>query len=355
MLIDFTVQNFRSFRTAERLTLVAGNLTELAGNTFEFTDDLRLLKSAVVYGPNASGKSNFIRAVECMRDIVVLSVDEADFWSGIIGCEPFRLDKSETQEPTSFEANFAVDGVRFQYGFSVLLGYIQREWLRAYPKKVVQQWFTRENDGGDTKFTFSPHLTGEKKRLTELMCPDALFLSVAAKFNHQQLSPIYGWFKDRLQIIRDARVSTPAMEYTCAGSRIRFHKFVIDSIKAVDLGIDDFEVHLPPEPSEEKLEGSKPDKQGARWRPRRNVKVLTVHKIPDSDKSVQFDLQEESFGMCRFFGLIGHLIDGLQANSVTLVDELDASMHPMLTRVLVGLFNNAKTNPHNVAGYFYDA
>lgn len=348
MLIQFSVQNFRSFRESETLSLTAGSPTELPDNTFSPStlEDLRLLKTAVVYGPNASGKSNLIRAMEFMRDMVEDSLAGMPAIERFFGLSPFRLDHKSASEPTTFEAIFMIDGVRYQYGFSVLNRTVSREWLRAYPNKVAQSWF--ERGLGEDSWNFSPHLKGEKKRLVELTRPDALFLSVAAKFNHQQLTPVYAWFQDRVRIIGATPTDT---EYTARRSSedLDFHKLVENALKIADLGIADFQVEQQSESSGDSLfEVPKlADGTPARARRRRAI-VKTLHRILNPEKVVEFDLmRDESLGTRRFFGLIGKWVNALRTASVVFVDELDASMHPMLTRLLVTMFQDPHMNPHN--------
>jgi AAA15 family ATPase/GTPase len=337
LLIDFSVENFRSIRTTQTLSLAAASLSELSANTFAGVEGVRLLRGAVIYGPNASGKSNLIRAVNFMRDAVVQSVD-AD-WSSDSHIEPFRLDSTSTQRPSRFEMNFILNGVRHQYGFSIFEQNIQSEWLLAYPKKAPQVWFKRSEV---ERFHFGPHLGGEKKRLHTLTRPDALFLSVAKQFNHQQLSPIYDWFKDWLQVLGISRVPFADTDYTArmAAKDPELNRLVTDALKFADLGIDKVEVKLPSEHA-----GDVP--VGTGLLPRRRPVIHTFHRFPDSTTVVEFNMKRnESFGTQRFFGLIGRWIEGLRRGSIIFVDELDASMHPALTRALVQMFQNPKLSRH---------
>ena len=147
MLIEFTVENFRSFRDEQRFSFVATNATEHEEtHVIQAPTGERLLRAAAVYGANASGKSNLLLALSAMRSVVVNSSRRTQS-SRIEEIQPFRLDADSKQKPTTFEAIFvAADGIRYQYGFSATTERVTAEWLYAFPKGRAQLWFSRQDD-----------------------------------------------------------------------------------------------------------------------------------------------------------------------------------------------------------------
>ncbi len=201
MLLEFRFENYRSFRDETTLSLVASkDRTLLDTNTAAVSDQglPRALRSAVIYGANASGKSNVIRALQLMRGVVVefaaLKPEQT------FNVQPFRLSKTSVDAPTKFEALFVVGGVRYQYGFEFTPQRILSEWLFAYHTSKPQRWFVREFDASKNRQTirFGPHLTGPKTTWRDATRPNALFLSTAVQLNSEQLAPIVDWFTNFL-------------------------------------------------------------------------------------------------------------------------------------------------------------
>ena len=146
MLIQFSVKNWRSIKEEQTLSLVMAKGDELAAsNSFKHTTPgtSSLLRSLAIYGPNAAGKSNVIKAMRIMERIVS---DSASKWQqgDAIPVVPFLLDNDTKTEPSEFEAIFVANGVRYQYGFSATTERIIEEWLLAYPVGRPQRWFSRE-------------------------------------------------------------------------------------------------------------------------------------------------------------------------------------------------------------------
>src|SRR5690606_27171967 len=136
MLIEMSVANFRSFRETQTFTLVKGKGDEMvATNTFNAAaaNNIALLRSAAIYGPNASGKSNLLLALQTMKQVVVESAINLHRGDKL-PVAPFRLSPDTRQHPSEFEATFLVNGVRYQYGFAATAERIHEEWLLAYPK-----------------------------------------------------------------------------------------------------------------------------------------------------------------------------------------------------------------------------
>ncbi len=168
MLLEFRVGNFRSYAAEKRFSMVAGSGKELLSNTMtiEGFDRSSLLRSAAIYGANASGKSNLIHAFAFFRHFV-LSSSENRQDGDKIPVHPFLLDPKLASSPSQFEMTFLRDGVRHQYGFVVSRERVHEEWLTVYPKGKPQEWFQRTLDStGKSTWSWSrTHLRGDKSQL----------------------------------------------------------------------------------------------------------------------------------------------------------------------------------------------
>ena len=153
MLIEFSVSNFRSIRAKQTLSLVASpDSNHLERNVISNGDDeMRLLKSAVIYGPNAAGKSNLLRALETLRELVQNSATKTQEGQAI-NVSPFLFSTASSQQASEFEIVFvADDGIRYHYFCAVSRERVIKEWLVAYPLGRAQRWFEREYSADNSK------------------------------------------------------------------------------------------------------------------------------------------------------------------------------------------------------------
>ncbi|MGB0956397.1 MAG: AAA family ATPase, partial [Panacagrimonas sp.] len=205
MLIEFSVSNFRSLADRQTLSLAAGSGKEHR-ETHVFDPHapgtLPLLRAAVIYGPNASGKSNLLLALSAMQQIVENSASgtQAD---DEINVDPFAFATELDDAATEFEVLFVEDGVRYQYGFSTTRTRIESEWLFAFPQGRSQRWFERNVNSpeGEPEWYFGSKFAGNKKVWQESTRPNALFLSTAIQLNSDSLKPVFHWFSSRLNLI----------------------------------------------------------------------------------------------------------------------------------------------------------
>jgi len=354
MIVEFRVKNFRSFRDEQVLSLVAGRESALPENCFT-AGKLSLLRTAAIYGPNASGKSNLIRAVDFMRDFVLKSADRQP-GSGT-EVVPFRLDVSSRTQPSTFEVVFIMEGVRYQYGFALTKERVDEEWLLAFPRGSARNLVTRAFDHANKEISwkFGSHLKGEKNRLRELTRQNALFLSVAAKFAHEQLTPVYNWFDKHLRTVPPKGQFAPVTARALAnvdGSEpeaSEIKDFVLRFLEDSDLGIQDLEVR-PIEVDEKVLPDDMPDEVKnrvlARLRKAPPVATRLAHAAKNGGTPVLFDLEEESDGTQRMFELAVPWLQMVTFGMTVFVDELEASLHPFLTRNLVEFVQNPEINKH---------
>lgn len=330
MLIWFRIENHRSIRDEQVLSFEPGNVDGSAERVREIAGT-RLLPVVAIYGANASGKSNLLRGLAFMRSAVVHS-HRLFSPDGGVPRQPFAwVDKAN--EPSMFEISFKVENVLYEYGFCADDQRFTEEWLYAYPSARKQTWF--ERDGDD--FKFGEHLQGENRTIEKLTRPNSLFLSAAAQNRHAQLSPLYHLFRtirthnlpgitsqdlisrrDRFSVWWNRRGSTSAQRHDAMKAQFR------DLLRAADFGIEDVEVL-----DETEVAG----------------RVMVKHV--GTSASAWLPLQEESQGTQQVFALAPAALDALAYGEVLLVDELDASLHPLLSLKLVEAFNDPRQNLHN--------
>src|SRR5574341_314784 len=210
MIIEFSVTNFRSIKEKQVLSLAAAKGGELdESNTFpsDISRLPKLLRSAVMYGANASGKSNTILALNLMQFLVLQSFSAIQEGQPV-PVAPFLFDTESANSPSEFEIAFISEGTRYQYGFSATQQRITEEWLIAYPEGKPQRWFERifDDKTGTYEWQFSRNFSGQKEVIKTATRSNALFLSTAIQLNNDQLKPVFNWFSTKLAIILPATI-----------------------------------------------------------------------------------------------------------------------------------------------------
>ena len=170
MLIEFSVANFLSIKERQTLRMDATGISDYPERVFD-AGRHKLLRSAAIYGANASGKSNVLKAVGTMRGIVTTSATQAS--TTPISVYPFLLNVESAQLPSYFEIVFLLGGIQFRYGFEADQSHIYAEWLFQSKKKQEKALFIRENDTIEINSDFK-----EGKGLETKTRQNALFLSV---------------------------------------------------------------------------------------------------------------------------------------------------------------------------------
>ena len=350
MLIDFSVSNFRSIRDQARLSLVAG-----AGKERRETNVIEphlnggvratpLLRSAAIYGANAAGKTNLLRAFQAMRHIVARSSRDLDE----LPVTPFRFDPGCEARPTTFEVMCIAKGVRYQYGFSATREAVLGEWLHAWPRGRAQLWFERLDPGaGEDGFRFGGNLSGDRIVWRRATRPNALFLSTAVALNSAQLRPVFDWFTDVLHFAGIGGWSNAFSVEWCSGDR---KARIVEFMRAADLAISDLRVteedfspevipdEVPPMMKRVLRDAIEQEFAGAKL-----VNVKMMHDT-GNHRPVALELAEESDGTQKTFALAGPWLDTLEAGGVIVFDELHDNLHPMLVRFLVERFHDPQVN-----------
>jgi hypothetical protein len=316
-------------------------------NVFAVDNELQLLKSAAIYGANASGKSNLAMALSFMKWFIINSSKETQSTEKI-NVESFRLSTETESEPSFFEIVFLLEGKQHRYGFEANQNKVVSEWLFYVPKSRETKLFQRNDDKITISKTYKADGIQQKTR------SNALFLSVSAQFNVQISEKILDWLSNKLNIISGLNDSD-FFNYTIQCLRENNNRDeIIQLIKKLDLGISEIEVDKI-EVTPGSLPDEIPDDIKALIIKNRNIQtnsINTLHQKFDSDGnriSIEpFDLKrQESEGTQKIFAIAGLIIDTLKNNKVLIVDEFDARLHPLISRAIVELFNFNETNPNN--------
>lgn len=353
MLLEFRASNVGCFRDEVALSLLATRLAETAvvreipwregGNL------LRVLPVAAVFGPNASGKTNILRAMNDMRHLVLESFRSAHPRREI-DVRRFRLDSESASRPVEFAVDLVLEGVRHEYGFRIGAGNVEEEWAYRYPHGREALLFHREGD----EVTVGAS-AGKTRGVLELLRPNALLVSTAASANHAALTPIFDWFDRNLRLAesnsRRDRQHLTAMIL----QNESFRGGALNLLQAADLGItdaryvkiDDDSMARYDQAAQAALEVLKETADVADLRHEVSFEGLEdlrlTHRGTDGD--VEFVSLEESLGTLVWLGLVGPILTSLAQGAVLLADELDASLHPSLVEQVVALFQDPATNP----------
>jgi uncharacterized protein len=345
MLIEFSVTNYRSILERQTLNMAASTyFKELESlNTFMPNQDdgvPRLVRSTVLYGPNASGKSTLIQALQFVEGQVINSQKESRAGDAI-EVEPFKLTAESRAADSEFEVTFVEHGVRYEYGFRCNRERFTEEWLIAYPLGRAQKWFHRvfDAEAGKDAYKFSTSFLGGRQRQTwaAQTRPNALFFSTAIQLNNEQLKPAFDWFKLRLRVFDSVRGFSPS--YTVQRcSKDEDRKRVVAFMNSADLSIEDIQLRetvFSADALPKGMPASIKDEFMKDLAGRKFIEPRFFHKDVNTQEKVEFDDSEESDGTRALFAFAGPWLDVIENERVLVVDELDTSLHPLLVHHLV--------------------
>ena len=332
MLIFFTVGNFKVFKEKVTLDMRAASLREHQSTHLIRKEKNDYLKSALIYGKNAAGKSKLIEALAFMHDFVIDSAKDRQS-NDEIETDPFRLHTETKTQPSFFEIAFLLDEVKYRYGFEVTKKVIVREWLLESKKTKEYPLFMRMDD----EFQVDVKRFPEGKNKETWTRKNALFLSLVAQLNGDLAQRIIAWF-DRITFAHHACDCEDDGDITRAMlENPDDRKKIVSLMKNADVDIEDLELI--------RFDEARSPKTGKKVVPHfEQAVVKTYHKLygPNQEELelVDFDLlEDESDGTIRLFNLIGFLLEALDNNGILIVDELDIRLHTHLISALFQQFN----------------
>ncbi len=326
MILEFCSTNYLSIKDELKLSFISTPLKESCSepnDLFPLEDTgISLVRSAVIYGANASGKSNVLKAFDFYKRFITDSFKNGQAGE-VIDVDNFRLNATTVNEPTTIEATFTDGEFIYRYGFEVDRQSVHEEWLykRACRKRAKDvELFYRE---GDKTTVHSKSQLMQELVNKKMVRSNALLLSTAAQFNEPTSVSILRWLSDTLVVFcsEDDHLWNNAIKHLDEES---MRKRIIVFAKYADLGIENI---------------TKIDNR-----------IVSDHRQYDDEgrevNNVSFAFnRNESEGTIKYFSLAYPIIDALDKGKRIIIDELDSKLHPLLVKKIVALFNDAQTNP----------
>jgi AAA15 family ATPase/GTPase len=349
MLLNFTFQNFRSFKDEKTLRMEAASIKELKESVIH-RNTYGLLPAAVIYGANSSGKSNVLLALQTMKNVLLTSVklnpqDELNF-------QPFLLDLESKESPTSFEIQFLQDDIRYRYGFDYDKTHILKEWLyeKAEGQREYNLFLRMDDDFDVSKSRFQEGLGKESATPS-----NRLFVSLVAQLNGTKSLRILDWFKKCNYLSGLDSKGYEGFTLKMFHDHLEGCQQALDFFHHIQLGFNDFMVTEKSFSADSlsgnsKIPASIRQKLIEELKDKNIVEAQTTHNVYDEDGRVVtvgiFNEEEmESEGTKKIIEMSGPLFDTLKNGKILIVDELDAKLHPILTRNILRLFMDVETNP----------
>ena len=347
MLLNFTIENYRSFFEKKTVSLQSQKLSEEAKENVTQAFSYNILKTLAVYGANSSGKSNLISAMQAMKLCVLSSVRLNP--NDMLQYEPFLLLKGNNK-PTMFEVSFLKENWCYRYGFSYTQTEIVDEWLfrRTTNRSKEQVLFIRNKEGiafDDKKF---PEGIGLETKTNN----NRLFLSLCAQLGGEISNQVISWFEIDFNVASGLN----NQEYR-EFSKMQFHTKknasteALRFFKTLQLGFNGISTH------EEKIRITNDTPKEiitllSNGIAIKRIEIESVHNLYDKKGNacgqINFPFDEkESSGTRKLFDMSGPIFDTLEKGSTLVIDELDAKMHPLISQQIIRLFNSTRSNPHN--------
>ena len=365
MLVEFTFQNYRSFRDQAVLSMEAAGLSSLKNSIIEGRG-IKLLPSAALFGKNGGGKSNVIRAfwlaVQFIRNAQRTQHEHAG-----VPVKPFALNDYSASQPTVFEFYYIFDQIKYWYGFSATREKIVEEHLYHAPKGQKALVFQRDGQ----RFSF----TAEKAKralISETVAENQLFFPVACTLNDHACIQAMRWFREDIFFSRDySDIPRQLLEYAEDKNML---KAISDYAKSADVGIEDMRFEFDRKEIEDPVQFPEELPKGIQ-----DALIQFIHALSDVSSSAdvhlktgqirvkashpgrtssgelrtfELNLAEESDGTRKLMALAPAVESVLQKGGVLLVDEIERELHPALVNFIVSKFQSKHSNPYGAQMIF---
>lgn len=359
MLIEFTVENYRSFRDEAVLSMEATGLSTLKNILIPF-GGMRILPSIAIYGKNGGGKSNVIRAFWLAVQFIK-NAQKTQHEKAAIPVVPFALNDYSASEPTKFSFVYTLDGIKYWYSFSATKEKVYSESLYHAPKKQKSLIFSRE----EQQFSFT-EAKARRKLISQVVAENQLFFSIACTMNDEDCARAMTWFREKVYFSRDySDIPRQLLEYSNDANMLRA---ISDYAKAADVGIEDmkFEINSKETSEETDLPNNIPDEIKAALvqfmhllsetsnnsethLKMGQVTATSTHQGKDKSGNPRvytMELADESDGTRKLMSLAPAIESVLSKGGLLLVDEIEKELHPSLVNFIIAKFQSKKTNPN---------
>ena len=317
MLLQFSITNHRSIKEQAVISMKAAADKTMQECLISPDGKKKIVPVMAIYGANAAGKSNVLHALMLMKDMVCGKYAKP-LKGELLPQEPFAFQES-SDAPTTFEIIYYFDGIKYAYGFTFNRNEIVSEYLYHWPNGREALVFLRENG----KYEFRENVQ-EQNTLAGRTPENRLYLTSSNEWNCPQTEKAFLWFQNNLKgLISTSASNETTLEALREGGLKK--KKVLQEMLLADLGICDIVL------------------SGTKEKPI----ISTVHQLEDekgNQKQYALQLNQESVGTQRFFSRIGSWMESMQSGAVLVVDEIEASMHPLLTRHLIEMVQDASIN-----------
>lgn len=349
-LLEFSIANNRSINEMCTFSMIGKGISDQPTDNIVKLGSNKVLKSAVIYGANSSGKSNVVKSISQMKRIVLSSVklnddDELEY-------EPFLFSEN-VDNPSHFEVTFINDKYKYRYGFQFNLKKITSEWLyrSTLSRKLETELFYRELN----VIECDEKLFAEGLDRDKMINANRLLLSLCAQLGGKESKKVISWFQQKINVLSGITTeiyadSSKQMLYNQLNGCDNAKKFFTQ----LQLGFNDleciektFDISMLPDdlPQEVKEKFSK------LLEGRKDIELYALHNVYDDSgnvvKQISLDVDKiESEGTKKLIELSGPIFNTLNKGKVLVIDEFDAKLHPHISHHIISLFNNPETNPN---------
>lgn len=340
MIIQFSVENFMSIKEKVVFSMLASSDKEIPENLILGKKE-NYLKSAVMYGANASGKSNLIKA---MNAVVIMMRNSNNMQPGLkLPIVPFKFDKEYVKKPSSFELIMIINNIKYVYGFVADENRIYEEYLYYYPNGKETELFERTQVN---KY----HYTSNENVLKDIVSKNMenkFLLATATTWNYEKTKPVYEFITNGIEILFDYNTIKPlSFSLYKNDNNGELKEFSLNILNEAEMNISGYNV-TNVEITDEQLSAIPLELRGFFNKKTRSFHITTRHNITTEDgkeEDIDLDFEEESLGTQNMFILNPILLYVLKKGKVLIIDELDRSLHPFLVEYIVKIFNSEKYN-----------
>lgn len=344
MMVNFSLSNAFSFMDAQNMSMLAVSSSKddiNLANVMSVRDE-RILKSALIFGANASGKSNLMKTISLMKDIVLHSVQviESSITKNVI---PFLLDENGPKNPTEMEMTFISEGIKYRYGLSIFQGKIKEEWLYYTPNARETILFERDGNSIEiNKASFGESNLFVKDGVIQKTREDVPFISVVAGFNGEHSKRVVNWFNSIVFLSGSNEGMFTGITIKLINESEDFKvwlKKILPAFQISDITIDEVAPEFP-------FGNIKTDDDNLRnlfssiqdfTKNKKMLSLRVLKKTATGEISVPIDFESE--GTKKIVYLLGPIYNAIVNGNLLLVDEFDSKFHTLLSKFLFRIFH----------------